>query len=75
MMARRRQKGRAVSVAPLLTSQKGLTGLTIIVANFPMLGPRQEEAAVAPATVSMLCLVEDGLKGRASNRTDRQGQR
>ena len=74
-MARRRQGGRAVSMAPLYTSQEGLTGLTIMVANFPMLRPRQDEAAVAPATVSMLCLVEESLMGHASNRKGGQGPR
>ena len=48
-----------------------------MVANFPRLGPRQDEAAVAPEMrVSMLYwFVEEGLMDYASNRTGRQGAR
>ena len=55
-----------------------LTGLTIMVANFPRLGPRQDEAAVAPEmSVSMFYwFVEEELMDvHASNRTGRQGAR
>jgi hypothetical protein len=53
--------------------------LTIMVVNVPRLGPRQDEAAVAPERrVSMVWVVEEEGAGgldHASNRTGRQGAR